>query len=220
MVIWKQRRNAKHQGRSVLEVIRTQIYCRNLCSVMSNSDTPQFILGSGSQPTKWQKPLFNAIFHLSSETHFLLCVDHLGYDLPSYVSTYISVTKMLWRNTLACRFTLYRQKWPWKMTQQCTDPPQRQKDGKKKKSHLTDFSASFLITCHLLCYRLVSGCGTCSTKWDTHWIALCSPPAPPGELSTGEGLFDLNTYLLHFCSLMWYSSLWFVVRLNSSAITT
>lgn len=29
--------------------------------------------------------------------------------------------------------------------------------------------------------------------------------APPGELSTGDGLFDLDTYLLYFCSLMWCS---------------
>lgn len=26
-----------------------------------------------------------------------------------------------------------------------------------------------------------------------------------GSFRLGEGLFDLNTYLLYFCSLMWYS---------------
>ena len=43
-----------------------------------------------------------------------------------------------------------------------------------------------------------------------------------GSSRLGEGLFDLNTYLLHFCFLLCGThqpSLWFVVSLKSSALT-
>ena len=53
-------------------------------SVLSNSNTPQSTLAAGSQPAQWQRTLINAIPHLSSEPHCLLCLEHFSCDLRHY----------------------------------------------------------------------------------------------------------------------------------------